>query len=52
MVGLYILHELRSLDLNADIGKYMDDGLAETSSSPRQIEVIKKIIKATFKFQD
>ena len=52
LVGLFILHELRSLHLNADIGKYRDDGLAETSSSPRQIEVIKKIIKVTFKFQD
>ena len=27
----------------------MDDGLAETSSSPRQIEVINKIIKATYR---
>ena len=43
LVGLYILHELRSLHLNADIGKYRDDGLAETSSSSRQIVIIKKI---------
>ena len=49
LVGLLILHELKSLHLNVDIGKYMDDGLAETSSSPRQMETIKKIIKATYR---
>ena len=40
LVGLYILFQLS--DLHLDVGLYRDDGLAVSSSTPRQVEVIKK----------
>ena len=40
LVGLYILHELSKLDI--DVGLYRDDGLAVSSDTPRQVEIIKK----------
>jgi hypothetical protein len=46
LVGLYILAKLNTLNLN--VGIYRDDGLASTSSSPRQVDIIKKKIKAVF----
>jgi hypothetical protein len=46
LVGLYILSKLQ--DLNLDVGLYRDDGLAATSSTPRQVEKIKKQITEIF----
>ena len=47
--GLYILSLLKNLNLNVDFGSYKDDGLAATSSSPRQAENIKKKICEVFR---
>ena len=46
LVGLFILSKLQALKLN--VGIYRDDGLAVTSSTPRQVEQIKKKIQETF----
>ena len=46
LVGLYILSKLEKLNLN--VGIYRDDGLAATSSTPRQVEIMKKKITAIF----
>ena len=46
LVGLYILREIQTLQI--DVGIYRDDGLAVTSASPRQVEIIKKKISAIF----
>ena len=46
LVGLYILSKLQ--DLNIDVGIYRDDGLAATCATPRQVEGLKKKIKAIF----
>ena len=46
LVGLYILSKLQELNLN--VGIYRDDGLAATSSTPRQVEKVKKKIQETF----
>ena len=44
IVGLFLLSELRKLKLNAETGKFRDDGLGVSSATPRQIEQIKKKI--------
>ena len=49
IVGLFLLSELKKLKLNADIGCYKDDGLGVSSSTPRQVESIKKKICETFR---
>ena len=46
LVGLYILSELKHLDIN--VGIYRDDGLAVCDKTPRQIEMIKKEICNVF----
>ena len=46
-VGLYILFQLSGLDM--DTGLYRDDGLAVSSSTPRQAEIIKKKICEIFR---
>ena len=40
LVGLYLLYQLRHLDI--DVGIYRDDGLAVSRKTPRQTELIKK----------
>ena len=50
LVGLFLLSKLQHL--NIDLGLYRDDGLGISSSSPRQIDVIKKKIKQIFNEQD
>ena len=47
LVGLYLLVQLSAL--NIDVGLYRDDGLAVSSSTPRQVEMIKKKICAIFR---
>ena len=47
LVGLYILSELDKIE-RLNVGIYRDDGLATTSASPRQVEVLKKKICAIF----
>ena len=47
LVGLFILSQMQHLNIN--VGLYRDDGLAVCSSSPRQIENIKKEICNIFK---
>ena len=42
LVGLFLLKELR--DQNIDAGLYRDDGIAVSSASSRQVEVLKKNI--------
>ena len=49
IVGLFLLSKLKKLKLNADIGCYKDDGLGVSSSTPRQVESIKKKICETFR---
>ena len=49
IVGLFLLSELKKLKLNADIGCYKDDGLGVSSSTPRQVESIKKKICETLR---
>ena len=44
LVGLFLLSELRKQKLNANLGIFRDDGLGTSSSTPRQIEQIKKKI--------
>ena len=44
LVGLFLLSELREQKLNANLGIFRDDGLGTSSSTPRQIEQIKKKI--------
>ena len=44
IVGLFLLSELQKQKLNAVTGKFRDDGLGATSSTPRQAENIKKKI--------
>ena len=46
MVGLYILCKLQELNIN--VGIYRDDGLAVTSSTPRQVEKTKQKITKIF----
>ena len=46
LVGLYILSKLQELNIN--VGIYRDDGLAATSSTPRQVEKIKQKITKIF----
>ena len=43
LVGLFLLSKLQHL--NIDLGLYRDDGLGISSSSRKQIDVIKKKIK-------
>ena len=40
LVGLFLLFQISGL--NIDVGLYRDDGLAVSSSTPRQVELIKK----------
>ena len=40
LCGLYIIFELAKL--NIDVGLYRDDGLAVTSTTPRQVKILKK----------
>ena len=47
LCGLYILFELEKLDI--DVGLYRDDGLAVTSATPRQVEILKKKICEIFR---
>ena len=46
LVGLYVLSKLNDLKIN--IGLYRDDGLAVSSSTPRQIDMQKKKIQKIF----
>ena len=48
LVGLFILKEIQN-NLKINVGIYRDDGLSETSSSPRQVEILKKKISAIFR---
>ncbi|GFR84580.1 inositol hexakisphosphate and diphosphoinositol-pentakisphosphate kinase 2 [Elysia marginata] len=47
LVGLYLLTQLQSLDVN--VGLYRDDGLAVSDKSPKQNEDMKKKICKIFK---
>jgi hypothetical protein len=42
LVGLFLLSEIEKLKLNANLGKFRDDGLGVSSATPRQREQIKK----------
>ena len=44
IVGLFLLSEIRKLKLNANLGKFRDDGLGVSSATPRQMEQMKKKI--------
>ena len=44
LVGLFLLSEIEKLELNANLGKFRDDGLGVSSATPRQREQIKKKI--------
>ena len=50
LVGLFLLKELRNQDIDA--GLYRDDGIAVSSASPRQVEVLKKKICKVFSDND
>ena len=47
LVGLYLLHNLCNLSLNAELGLYRDDGLAvvRNASGPNVDKIKKKVIK-------
>ena len=44
IIGLFMLSELKKLNLNVNLGLYRDDGLGVSNSTPRQIENCKKKI--------
>jgi hypothetical protein len=46
LVGLFLLHQLRKIIPN--VGLYRDDGLAVSSATPRQIDIMKKKICKVF----
>ena len=49
IVGLYLLSELKKLKVNANLGGFRDDMLGVSSSTPRQVENIKKKICETYR---
>ena len=49
IVGLFLLSELEKQKLNANTGKFRDDGLGVSSATPRQIDQIKKKICEVYK---
>ena len=48
LVGLYMLNEIKKLNLNVENILYRDDGLGASCARPRQVEIIKKKICKVF----
>ena len=49
IVGLFLLSELRKLDIDIEMGCYKDDGLAVSKLTKKQTEAVKKKMCATFR---
>ena len=49
IVGLFILSELKKLNINIELGCYKDDGLAVSKLTKKQTETLKKKMCATFR---
>ena len=47
LLGLFLLSQLTNLDVN--VGLYRDDGLANCTKTPKQVEAIKKEMRKIFK---